>query len=308
MEPETVGTVLDAIDRAWGLPDSIEVTLEANPTSVEADRFQAFRDAGVNRVSMGIQALNNSDLRALGRMHTFEEAQNAFAIARDAFERVSFDLIYARPDQTPEAWAKELKLALDMAVDHLSLYQLTIEPGTRYWDLRERGGLRGLPSDDRGAALYDVTQEICESAGMPAYEISNHARSGAESAHNLIYWRYGFYAGVGPGAHGRLPVNGTRIATETPLGPLDWLSTVETSGIGINDQDVLGVEDQRAEALLMGLRLREGVPLSRMAQPLDRGSIDLLCNEDLLWFSNGWIGATSRGRAVLNAVIGELLR
>jgi oxygen-independent coproporphyrinogen-3 oxidase len=143
---------------------------------------------------------------------------------------------------------------------------------------------------------------------MPAYEISNHARSGAESAHNLIYWRYGFYAGVGPGAHGRLPVNGTRIATETPLGPLDWLSTVETSGIGINDQDVLGVEDQRAEALLMGLRLREGVPLSRMAQPLDRGSIDLLCNEDLLWFSNGWIGATSRGRAVLNAVIGELLR
>ena len=212
MKPETVGGILDAIGGAWAVDPGAEVTLEANPTSVEAGRFRGYREAGVNRVSLGVQALNDADLRRLGRMHSVDEALAAVRIAASIFERSSFDLIYARPDQTPEAWGIELERAITIAADHLSLYQLTIEPGTFFERLHGAGRLT-VPDDDAARILYDVTQEICEARGIPAYEISNHARPGAEFRHNLVYWRYGEYAGIGPGAHGRLVTGNARVAT-----------------------------------------------------------------------------------------------
>ena len=217
MDPATVGAVLDAVAGAWPSVPDVEVTLEANPTSVEAERFRGFRAAGVNRVSLGVQALNDADLRALGRMHSAEEALAAVAIARAAFERTSFDLIYARPGQTPGAWADELKAAIGHAAEHLSLYQLTVEPGTPFERLHAAGKL-AVPDDDAARALYETTQEVCEAAGLPAYEISNHARPGAESRHNLLYWRYGEYAGIGPGAHGRLVTAAGRRGHGRPRG------------------------------------------------------------------------------------------
>ena len=228
MAPETVAAVIDEARALWRPANDMEITLEANPGSVEAGRFAAYRDAGVNRISMGIQALNDDDLRRLGRIHTVAEARAAFDIARDCFDRVSFDLIYARQHQTPEDWRAELTEALSMAVDHLSLYQLTIEDGTAFGDRYAVGKLRGLPEDDSAADMYLITQEICEAHGLPAYEVSNHARPGAESQHNLIYWRYGDYVGIGPGAHGRLTLNGQKQATETYLSPNAWLRAVET--------------------------------------------------------------------------------
>ncbi|MET0742079.1 MAG: radical SAM family heme chaperone HemW, partial [Microvirga sp.] len=254
MKPETVGGILDAIGGAWGVDPGAEITLEANPTSVEAGRFRGYRAAGINRVSLGVQALNDADLRRLGRMHSVDEALAAVRIAASIFERSSFDLIYARPDQTPGAWRLELERAIAQAADHLSLYQLTIEPGTPFYGLAAAGKLVP-PDDDSARALYDVTQEVCDRAGLPAYEISNHARPGAESRHNLLYWRYGEYAGIGPGAHGRLVGESGRIGTVTERAPEAWLARVEGRGHGIVETETLAASDQGDEFLMMGLRL-----------------------------------------------------
>ncbi|MEM1277329.1 MAG: radical SAM family heme chaperone HemW, partial [Pseudomonadota bacterium] len=232
MPPQTVGAILDAIGALWSYAPAPEVTLEANPTSVEAAKFRAYARAGVNRISMGVQALDDADLKALGRMHSAAEARAAFDIARSAFDRVSFDLIYARSGQTMADWEAELGEALEMAIDHLSLYQLTIEEGTRFFDLHEIGRLI-TPSSDTAADMYELTQAMTEAAGMPAYEISNHARPGAESRHNLIYWRSGEWAGAGPGAHGRIDVNGQRMATEAIRDPAAWLASVQARGHGV---------------------------------------------------------------------------
>ncbi|WP_343080403.1 radical SAM family heme chaperone HemW [Ostreiculturibacter nitratireducens] len=311
MAPETVATVLEAVRAAWPMANDAEITLEANPGSVEAGRFRGYREAGVTRVSMGVQALNDADLRRLGRMHTAAEARAAFDVARGVFDRVSFDLIYARQGQTAEGWRAELSEALAMAVDHFSLYQLTVEEGTVFGSRAALGQLKGLPDDDLAADMYLMTQEICDKAGMPAYEVSNHAREGAESRHNLIYWRAGDYAGIGPGAHGRLTLDGHRHATETPKGPADWLRAVEDRGSGEVPRELLPLADQAAEYLMMGLRLAEGIELSRyqiLARgPLDDNKINMLMDEGLVWRAAGRLGATAEGRAVLNGVIRELL-
>ncbi len=311
MPPETVATAVETIGAAWTLADDCEITLEANPTSVEAGRFRGFRDAGVNRVSIGIQALNDADLKALGRMHSVAEARAAFDLARRLFDRVSFDLIYARQGQSLAAWRTELGQALGMAADHLSLYQLTIEPGTRFGDLAARGRLRGLPDGDLGADLYLATQEICGAAGLPAYEISNHARTGAEGRHNLTYWRSGDYAGVGPGAHGRLTLGGVRWATETATRPEDWLSAVERGEGGISKRAVVAVEDRAIEMLLMGLRLREGIDLERYralsGADLDARAVGELTALGLIEQDGGRMRATAAGRPVLNYVLGKLV-
>lgn len=310
MPAETVAACIETIRRVWGLAPDAEVTLEANPTSVEAGRFRGYADAGVNRVSMGVQALNDRDLKALGRMHSVAEARAAFDIARGVFDRVSFDLIYARMGQTVEGWRAELGEALDMAVDHLSLYQLTIEAGTRFADLYRLGKLQ-TPPDDDAAAMYDVTQDVCAGVGMPAYEISNHARPGSESRHNLIYWRYGDYVGVGPGAHGRLTLGGRRIATETLLGPEPWLEAAERDGLGASAETVIAPEDQATEYLLMCLRLREGADLSRYealgGAALDPARIDALVQQGMVARDGTRLVATPQGRILLNAVLGALL-
>lgn len=311
MAPETVDAVLQAIRAHWAASNDIEVTLEANPTSVEAGKFAAFAQAGVNRLSMGIQSLRDSDLKSLGRLHTAAEARRAFDIAREHFQRVSFDLIYARQGQTLADWEVELAEATEMAVDHLSLYQLTIESGTRFGDLYKRGRLRGLPTADASADMYERTQEICEAHGFSAYEVSNHAVSGAESRHNLVYWRYGDYVGVGPGAHGRLTVNGQRRATESCRIPEDWLLKVEKQGTAIETSEIISPSDQAAEYLMMSLRLVEGSDLSRFSslagEPIAENRIQNLVDQGLLERENGRIRTVGAGRMVLNAVLRELL-
>lgn len=305
MPPETVAALIDAVEKLWGIAPGAEISLEANPTSIEAERFRGYASAGVNRVSMGAQALNDADLKRLGRMHSAAEARAAFDVARAAFSRVSFDLIYARQDQRPDAWAAELKEALAMAVDHLSLYQLTIEAGTRFGDLYDRGRLRGLPTDDRAAEMYEITQDICEAAGLPAYEISNHARKGAESRHNLIYWRYGDYAGIGPGAHGRLTVEGRRMTTETPRDPATWLKGAAITPEALPD----GAEAD--EYALMSMRLVEGMDMERHARlsgtPLRESRLQALEAEGLIRREGQRVAATSKGRPVLNALLAEIL-
>jgi oxygen-independent coproporphyrinogen-3 oxidase len=265
MQASTVSAILDAIGKHWTIADGAEVTLEANPTSVEATRFRGYRTAGVNRVSLGVQALDDASLKALGRLHTAEEALAAVAIARKEFERYSFDLIYARPEQTTDAWSAELKRAIAEAAEHLSLYQLTIEADTPFFGLHATGKLV-TPDEAQARALYDVTQEICAAHGLPAYEISNHARIGAECRHNLVYWRGDEYAGIGPGAHGRLDIDGRRHATATERRPEAWLQRVESSGHGVVTDDELNSEERGDEYLLMGLRLREGIDPARYKQ------------------------------------------
>ncbi|MCC5956263.1 MAG: coproporphyrinogen III oxidase [Natronohydrobacter sp.] len=311
MDPDLVASLIKRIKTRWTPANDLEITLEANPGSVEATRFRAFADAGVNRISMGIQALNDTDLKRLGRLHSATEARKAFDIARDAFARVSFDLIYARQHQTPEAWAKELREALSMAVDHLSLYQLTIEQGTAFGARHAAGGLKGLPDDDIAADMYLMTQEICAAHDMPAYEVSNHARNGAQSRHNLIYWRYGDYAGIGPGAHGRLTLDSDRYATSTPLMPQAWLDQVNTRGHGETPRDIIPTEEQAIEYLMMSLRLREGMDIRRY-QRLAGGSlaparIADLVEQGLLTHSPTHIAATDQGRPILNALIRALM-
>jgi len=310
MEPGLVAAILDRVRATWPMGNDAEITLEANPGSVEAGRFRGYREAGVSRVSMGVQALNDADLRRLGRLHSVAEARAAFDVARNTFDRVSFDLIYARQDQTPEAWAAELREALGMAIDHLSLYQLTIEDGTAFGARHAAGGLRGLPGEDSAADMYHLTQDICEAAGMPAYEVSNHARDGAESRHNLIYWRYGDYAGIGPGAHGRLTLGGMRHATETELAPLRWLKMAE-AGNGETVREPLALKDQAAEYLLMGLRVAEGISLARLTalagSELEAKAVADLQELGLIARHGDRLHATRAGRAVLNGVIRELM-
>jgi oxygen-independent coproporphyrinogen-3 oxidase len=310
MKPQTVQAILDAIGKSWSVARDVEVTLEANPTSVEATRFHGYRAAGVNRVSLGVQALDDVSLKALGRMHSAREALDAVAIARGAFERYSFDLIYARPDQTPDAWAKELRLAISEAAEHLSLYQLTIEPDTPFAGLQAAGKLI-IPDEGNARVLYDVTQDICASLGLPAYEISNHARPGAECRHNLVYWRGDEYAGIGPGAHGRIDTGGVRRATATEKRPEAWLMRVEQLGHGVTTDDALTSEERGDEYLLMGLRLREGIDPARYralaGRTLDQGRIDLLREEGAIVVdSDGRLRVTQQGFPVLDAVVADL--
>jgi oxygen-independent coproporphyrinogen-3 oxidase len=290
-------------------PD-VEVTLEANPTSVEATRFRGYRGAGVNRVSLGVQALNDASLKELGRLHTAQEALDAVAIARSIFERYSFDLIYARPRQTPAEWSAELKQAIGEAAEHLSLYQLTIEPDTPFFALRKSGKLVP-PDDDTARALYDVTQDVCTAAGLPAYEISNHARPGAECRHNLVYWRGHEYAGIGPGAHGRLNIGEVRIATETERRPELWLMRVESLGHGLTINEPLTPNEQADEYLLMGLRLAEGIDLARYTalsgRDLDQKRILALHEQGAVeTMPSGRLRVTLSGFPVLDAVVADL--
>ncbi|TXR50159.1 radical SAM family heme chaperone HemW [Phyllobacterium endophyticum] len=310
MQPETVASVLNEIAANWHVPDNIEITLEANPTSVEAERFRGYHAAGVNRVSLGVQALNDRDLRRLGRMHSAEEALAAIKLARDIFPRLSFDLIYARPEQTVEAWREELVKAISYAADHLSLYQLTIEEGTPFYNLWKAGKLI-TPDGDDAAALYADTQETTARHGLPAYEISNHAAPGAESQHNLVYWRYGEYVGVGPGAHGRFVENGTRTVTITERHPETWIEKVETVGHGIVEEEFLTHEQEGDEFLLMGLRLVEGIDLARYERltghSVRESRVISLAEQGLVeYIGNSRIRTTPEGAIVLNAVIAEL--
>ncbi|MAS13838.1 MAG: coproporphyrinogen III oxidase [Nitratireductor sp.] len=312
MEPGTVGALLDAVAANWSVPDGIEVTLEANPSSVEADRFRGYRAAGVNRVSLGVQALNDRDLKFLGRLHNVEEALKAIGLAREIFPRLSFDLIYARPHQSEEAWASELEQAIGHAADHLSLYQLTIEEGTRFQLLHEAGKL-AMPDQDHAARLYEITQAVTAARGLPAYEISNHARPGAESRHNLVYWRYGEYVGAGPGAHGRFVEGGRRHVTFTEKMPETWLERVETEGQGVIGGEVLTHEEEADEFLLMGLRLVEGIDLPRYealsGRALSNARIAVLQEEGLVEpVGNTRLRATPKGMIVLDAVVADLAR
>ena len=311
MAPDTVAAMLEAIKRAWPVANDLEVTLEANPTSVEAGRFRAFRDGGVNRVSMGLQALNDVDLKRLGRLHSAAEGRNAYAIARDVFPRVSFDLIYARQYQGLEDWRAELGEALALAADHLSLYQLTIEDGTAFGERHAIGRLGGLVEDDTAAAMYDLTQDMCDAAGLPAYEVSNHASDMAQSRHNLIYWRGGDYAGIGPGAHGRITLGGQRMATETELSPLGWLRRVETQGTGETLRDAVSGRERAEEYAMMALRLSEGMDRARFVAmngaDFDPDVLNRLESLGMIEVTERRITTTLDGRRVLNAVLRELL-
>jgi len=310
MAPELVHAILDHVRALWPQSNDIECTLEANPGSVEAGRFRGYADAGVNRISMGIQALNDPDLKRLGRIHSVSEAKAAFDTARQIFDRVSFDLIYARQDQTLDAWRNELTEALAMSIDHLSLYQLTIEQGTAFGDRYNRGKLRGLPTDDAAADMYELTQDLCDAAGMPAYEVSNHARDGAHSRHNLIYWRYGDYIGIGPGAHGRITLGDHRYATETRLAPNAWLQDV-AAGNGEAHRTAVSPRDQGIEYVMMGLRLVDGISHQRYrtitGHDIDQTALDHLSEIQMIRVDGDRIRATRDGRAVLNSVIATLL-
>ena len=310
MKPGTVAGILDAIAANWTIEPNVEVTLEANPTSVEANRFTGYRKAGVNRVSLGVQAMNDADLKALGRLHTADEAMKAVAIAGSIFERFSFDLIYARPNQTPALWKAELASALERARDHMSLYQLTIEPDTMFERLRNAGKLK-VPNADQCRDLWDVTQETMTHAGLPAYEISNHARPGGESRHNLIYWRYGEYVGVGPGAHGRILTQKGRRAHSTEPHPEMWLTVVETEGHGLVEDDLLSTEEQGDEFLLMGLRLSEGIEPTQFEalsnRMLDQSRISSLVEEGMVELTHaGRLRVSAAGFPVLDAVVADL--
>lgn len=310
MPPDLVAGVLDAVRAAWPMANDAEVTLEANPTSAEAGRFRAYAQAGVNRVSMGLQALSDDDLRRLGRLHTVADGLAAVEMARGVFDRVSFDLIYARQDQSRDGWQAELRRALALNPDHLSLYQLTIEPGTAFGARHAAGGLKGLPDEDLSADLFHMTQDLCAEAGLPAYEVSNHARPGAEARHNLIYWRSGDWAGIGPGAHGRLTLGGTRWATETLRDPNAWLRQVETQRHGEVERREVPAAEQAEELLMMGLRLAEGVDTTRYealaGRPLDAEAVTRLGELGLIETGPDRITATPAGRAVLNGVLREL--
>lgn len=311
MAPATVAGMLDAVGRTWTIQSGAEVTLEANPNSVEAGRFEGYKAAGVNRVSIGVQALDDASLKALGRLHSVAEAKTALGIGRRIFDSFSFDLIYARPGQSLGDWRQELAEGLDMAGGHLSIYQLTIEEGTAYAALSAAGRLQ-LPDDGLAEDMYLLAQEMTESHGYGAYEISNHAVAGRECRHNLLYWRYGEYAGVGPGAHGRIIADGRRMATSDERLPEKWLAEVERVGSGLVEQHVLSQQEMADEALLMGLRMREGVALERLAQLSGAepaaAQIDELVAGGYLLASEGGrrIAATRRGRFVLNTVIGKL--
>jgi oxygen-independent coproporphyrinogen-3 oxidase len=309
MSARSVARVIDEIVRLWPIANDLEITLEANPASAEVARFRDYRGAGINRLSLGMQALNDNDLRFLGRLHDVAEAKAALSSAQHVFDRVSLDLIYARPNQTVAQWRQELTEALAFGTDHLSLYQLTIEPATPFAALHRTGALK-TPDEDTAAALYEATQEITETKGLPAYEISNHSRAGEEARHNLLYWRYGSYAGVGPGAHGRLHVNETVIATSNEKLPERWREKVSKDGVGLVEQTALAPHEASREHLLMNLRLREGLDLgafkSRWGIAVDKARISHLEEGGFVSLSGDVLAATPRGRLVLNAVVSEL--
>lgn len=316
MSPATLEAILTAVDRNWPILDNAEITMEANPSSVEADRFRGYRKAGVNRLSLGVQSLDDKELKRLGRIHDVKQALYAIELARQIFPRLSFDLIYARPDQTLHSWEAELRQAISLAADHLSLYQLTIEEGTAFHKLYTAGKLE-LPAPELSADLYDLTQEVTAECGLPAYEISNHARAGAESQHNLLYWRYQQYVGIGAGAHGRfIPVSGednikNRLVTITQKIPERWLEQVENQGHGIVEQEHLTLVEQADEMLLMGMRLFEGLDLARYENLAGHGlnsqTITELQQQGLIeTLGNTQLRATVKGRIVLNHIISAL--
>lgn len=314
MAPDTVASLLERVASRWSLAEDLEITLEANPTSVEAEKFRDIRAAGVNRVSLGVQSLDPQALAFLGRGHSVGEAVAAVELARRHFPRFSFDLIYARPGQDEAAWRAELGQALRLAGDHLSLYQLTIEPGTAFATAHDRGDF-ALPEDDAAGALYELTQEHLAAAGLPAYEISNHARPGSESRHNLVYWRYGDYLGIGPGAHGRLTRAGTKLATRQFRAPETWLAAVEARGEGTQERVAIGPAERCEEMLMMGLRLAEGVPRSRFRREcggepesvLDADRLSRLVDAGFLVLDEAGLRGTPAGRQRLNAVLGALV-
>ena len=310
MSGKSAGRILQKIAALWPMANDVEITLEANPASAEAARFADYRAAGINRVSLGVQALNDADLKKLGRLHDVAEAKAALKMAMGIFDRVSLDLIYARPDQTDAQWRAELKQALAFGTDHLSLYQLTIEPETPYALLHKKGQLH-IPDEDLAAGLYEITQELTQAAGLPAYEISNHARPGQESRHNLIYWRYGDYAGVGPGAHGRTTLNGQRTATAAIKLPERWRDTVARTGHGFAELAPVSHEEAAREHLLMNLRLAEGLDLAayerRWGARPDAGKIAALTEQGFLILHSDRLTATPTGRLLLNRVIEEIL-
>lgn len=307
MAPATIAAILREADSLWGLEAGCEITLEANPTSVEAGKFRDFKAAGINRVSVGMQALNDTDLKALGRQHSADEGRAAVALAAQIFERYSFDLIYARPDQTPDAWERELTEAMGMMGDHLSAYQLTIEPGTQFHTLYHSGRLK-TPDEESSAIFYDITQNLLNDVGMPAYEVSNHARPGGESRHNLTYWRYGEYAGIGPGAHGRIDVDGARVATRTHRAPEEWLARVQRDGHGYHPFEAIDARSRFEERLMMGLRLSEGALLEGLNPDwLNTGKIATLQREGLLEVSDTRLIPTRAGRLVLTSLNAALM-
>ena len=313
MEPATMATVLDSAHATFGFAHGIEITMEANPTSVEAERLGAFRDAGVNRLSMGIQSLDDGALAVLGRGHTAGEALRALETARALFGRVSADFIYARPGQDAASWAEELTRILALGLDHLSLYQLTLEPGTAFWS-RHRQGLLEVPGDALARELFDLTRGMCVDAGLPAYEVSNHAVPGAECRHNLVYWRAGDWIGVGPGAHGRYWFDSERLETRCRRDPEAWLDGVAEEGHGLDAVDREGPGDAAAEMLMMGLRLERGVDLDRLSSlpgingdGFDRAALDPLCEEGLATLDEGWLRLTPKGMPLINGVLGRLL-
>ena len=311
MRPDTVAAIVDAARAAWPTRNSIEITLEANPASVDYVKFGDFADAGVNRVSLGVQALNDTALRLLGRLHSVNDAMKAWDVANKFFARTSFDLIYARQHQELSDWKQELRAALALRPTHLSLYQLTIEDGTAFGERYKVGRLSGLPGEDAGADLFDATQEICENGGLTAYEVSNHATPGEESRHNLIYWRYGDYVGIGPGAHGRLTINGRKIATEVERMPQTWLASVLSESTSHETSERVKGIDQATEYLLMSLRLTEGasldrwIDLSRLSNPPT--ALETLVEDAFLWREGSQFGTTMKGRKVLNSVLRALL-
>jgi putative oxygen-independent coproporphyrinogen III oxidase len=311
MDPETVHEIVSAARRTWRIDNALEVTLEANPSSVEIGRFRDFSAAGVARVSLGVQALRDDALKALGRRHSVAEALKAWETANRVFERTSLDIIYARQDQGVEDWREELAEILALGPRHLSLYQLTIESGTAFGDRYARGTLRGLPAEDDSADQYDLTQEMCAKAGLDGYEISNHCAQDAECRHNLIYWRYGDYAGIGPGAHGRVTIGGERFAQTNVRDPQGWLNGVLGSAGASDTLDALTAVDQGFEYLLMSLRLKEGSDLDRFTalagQKLDDSTLANLVENGFLWRNEGWVGATDQGRPVLNSLLREML-
>ena len=311
MDPQTTKRIIDAAQRQWTFRNSIEITLEANPSSVEYGKFVDFQSAGVNRISLGIQSLDDQALRRLGRLHSVETAQKAWDIANKVFDRASFDLIYARQNQSLKSWEAELLEAFQMNPNHLSLYQLTVEDGTAFGDLLSRGRLQGLPDEDLGADLYERTQDICNERGIPAYEISNHAVSGEESVHNRIYWRGGDFVGIGPGAHGRLTIGGRRIATVQEKTPAKWLLRAAEGRAAEQDPEVLNLTDQAREYLLMSMRMAEGTQFDKLDRltPVSalKRKIQHLDQLGLVWQDGQKFGATPEGRPLLNRILLELL-
>lgn len=314
MKPETVEKILTSIRKNWNIKNDIEITLEANPTSIEAEKFEAFKAAGINRVSVGVQSLRDKDLKFLGREHSAVDAINALKIANTVFDRVSFDLIYARPEQTIADWRDELSQAIELSKGHLSLYQLTIEQGTPFYTQAARGEFR-IPEADQAGEFYEVTQEICNAAGLPAYEVSNHAAAGQESAHNLTYWKYGDYAGIGPGAHGRLNLEGQKFATRTHRAPDIWLGKIDDAGRGYHPFEEVSLDERFTEMMMMGLRLREGVAFADIAREtgqdwrmlLRQDKVQHLVDEGLLVLTKTHIAPSQDGLQRLNGVLSYLL-